>query len=184
MISEQQTTQISKRLSLILRHQPQSIGIVLDNSGWTDVGTLLGKVRIAKATLDHVVATNNKKRFAFNEDQTRIRANQGHSVAVELGYQPEKSPQTLYHGTRIDSVRSIRQTGLTKHKRHHVHLSADVATARTVGQRHGKSVVLDIDAKQMSKDHFLFYRSANGVWLTDHVAVQYIRELTNSNLEK
>ena len=182
MISEQEITRISKRLSLVLRHQPQSIGIVLDDSGWTDVAILLSKLRIDNAILGHVVATNNKKRFAFNEDQTKIRANQGHSVVVELGYQPEIPPKMLYHGTSVDSVRSIGQTGLTKQKRHHVHLSADVQTALMVGKRHGTPTVLEVDAEQMSKDQFPFYQSANGVWLTDHVPVKYIRELNVSKL--
>jgi putative RNA 2'-phosphotransferase len=181
MITEKENTRISKLLSLVLRHQPESIGIVLDENGWTDVGILLRKLTIEKTALDHVVATNSKKRFAFNEDETKIRANQGHSVEVELGYQAEKPPEVLYHGTGIGSVKAILQEGLSKQKRHHVHLSVDIETALKVGQRHGTPTVLEVNAEKMSRNNFEFYRSANGVWLTDHVPVEYIQELTVSN---
>lgn len=183
MITEKENTQISKLLSLVLRHQPEKLGIILDENGWTDVAILLRKLTIEKTDLDHVVATNSKNRFAFNDDQTKIRANQGHSVKVELGYQAEKPPKTLYHGTGIGSVKAILQRGLSKQKRHHVHLSSDIETALKVGQRHGKPTVLEVNAEQMSKNNFEFYRSANGVWLTDHVPVEYIQELTVTNPE-
>ncbi|CAN5388831.1 RNA 2'-phosphotransferase [soil metagenome] len=177
MISEKENTRISKLLSLVLRHQPETLGIVLDENGWTNVDILLRKLTIEKAALEYIVATNNKKRFAFNDDQTKIRANQGHSVEVELGYQAENPPEVLYHGTGVGSVNAILQEGLSKQKRHHVHLSADIETAFKVGQRHGKPIVLEVNAAQMSKDNFEFYRSDNGVWLTDHVPVEYIQEL-------
>ncbi|GAB3947818.1 RNA 2'-phosphotransferase [Spirosoma harenae] len=180
MISEQETTRISKRLSLILRHRPESIGILLDENGWTDVAILLNKLAISKAILSHVVATNNKKRFAFNADETKIRANQGHSVDIDLGYQTQEPPKVLYHGTGQNSVQSILKTGLQKQKRHHVHLSADIETALNVGKRHGVPVVLEVNTEQMQNDSFAFYQSTNGVWLTDHVPVKYIKELTTN----
>ncbi|WP_460972714.1 RNA 2'-phosphotransferase [Spirosoma migulaei] len=175
MISEKENTRISKLLSLVLRHRPTLLGIELDTNGWTDVDTLLSKAQIDRPTLDHVVDTNNKKRFSFNDDKTRIRANQGHSVEVELGYKAELPPKLLYHGTGSTSVTYILRMGLEKRKRHHVHLSSDSETAYKVGQRHGVPVVLEIDAEQMSKDNIEFYLSANGVWLTEQVPPKYIK---------
>jgi putative RNA 2'-phosphotransferase len=179
MISEKETTRISKFLSLVLRHKPETIGIELDENGWTDVTLLIEKMRDARTEitleiLSHVVATNSKKRFAFDETKTKIRANQGHSVEVELGYEPETPPNILYHGTAGAAVDLILQTGIEKRSRHHVHLSQDVETALKVGERRGKAVIVEVDAAQMHKDGLTFYRSENGVWLTDYVAVTYI----------
>jgi len=182
LISEKENTRISKFLSLVLRHQPQTLGLQLDENGWTNVEQLLDGMNQAGFSIDrqiliHVVETNAKKRFAFNETQDRIRANQGHSIEVELGYHPQNPPAILYHGTSIHSVTAIQQLGLTKMSRHHVHLSADVETATKVGQRKGKSVVFEVYAKQMFDQGFIFYQSDNGVWLTDRVPANFLKLL-------
>jgi putative RNA 2'-phosphotransferase len=183
MISEQENTQISKFLSLVLRHQPQHAGIELDEQGWTDVNTLIAKaqkkgVNLTPDILKYVVDTNAKKRFAFNNDLTLIRANQGHSVEVDLQYAPQIPPALLYHGTGIQSVDTILKNGLLKMQRHHVHLSADQDTAIKVGRRHGKPAVLSIDAKQMANQGHTFFQSANGIWLTEHVPANFISLIT------
>lgn len=182
MISEEENTRISKLLSLVLRHKPEAIGITLDENGWTNVDVLLNKINdsgifINADILSHVVETNAKKRFAFNNTLDKIRANQGHSIEVELGYTAKQPPTILYHGTADRFVPQIQQTGLLKMNRQHVHLSADIETAQRVGQRHGKPMVLEILAEQMFSDKFEFYMSDNGVWLTDHVPVKFLRKL-------
>ncbi|MFY7938258.1 MAG: RNA 2'-phosphotransferase [Flavobacterium sp.] len=181
MISEKQITSISKFLSLVLRHQPETIGIELDQNGWTDVETLLKKsnaygIILDNETLKHIVETNLKKRFAFNETFDRIRASQGHSVEIELGYASQKPPEILYHGTGENSVQSILNTGLEKQSRQQVHLSADLETAIKVGQRHGKPFVFKVLAEQMFNDKFEFFISDNGVWLTDNVPTKYLKQ--------
>ena len=173
---------LSKFLSLVLRHKPETIGITLDEQGWTDVGILLQKIQqggkiIDLDTLKAVVANNDKKRFAFNTDETKIRANQGHSLKVELGYTPQTPPDILYHGTVEKFLDSIFQKGLDKRKRHHVHLSAETAIATNVGKRRGKPVILKVDAQRMHQDGLLFYLSENGVWLTEKVPVKYLNYL-------
>lgn len=175
-------TNLSKLLSLILRHKPQTIGIELSKDGWTDTTVLIQKINehgypLNFETLVTIVETNNKKRFAFNEDRSKIRANQGHSLKVDLEYQPKSPPAELYHGTAEKYLDSIYETGLEKRNRLHVHLSKDVETAYKVGEGHGKPVTLKILAKQMHANGFVFYESDNGVWLTDEVPVKYIREL-------
>ena len=182
MIGEKENTKISKFLSLVLRHSPETIGIELDENGWTDVETLISRINGKGITINfdilkHVVDTNSKKRFAFNETFDKVRANQGHSVEVELGYEAKQPPTILYHGTGERSVSQIQVTGLQKMERHHVHLSADIETALKVGQRHGKPVVFEILAGQMYLAKFDFYLSDNGVWLTDHVPVSFIKQL-------
>jgi putative RNA 2'-phosphotransferase len=181
MTTEKENIRISKFLSLVLRHQPETINIQLDANGWTDIDFLLEKMNehgflINKDILRLVVETNSKKRFAVSEDGRKIRASQGHSVDVELGYQPQKPPAILYHGTAETSIASILKTGLEKRSRHHVHLSAEEATAINVGQRYGKPVVLKVHAEEMVQAGFQFYLSENGVWLTDHVPVNYISQ--------
>lgn len=181
MINEKQITSISKFLSLVLRHQPETIGIELDQNGWTDVDTLLKKsnaygIRLDNETLKHIVETNSKKRFAFNDTFDRIRASQGHSVEIELGYTSQKPPEILYHGTGEKSVQSILDTGLEKQSRQQVHLSADLETAIKVGQRHGKPFVFKVLAEQMFNDKFEFFISDNGVWLTDNVPTKYLKQ--------
>ena len=178
-MDEKTRTSLSKFLSLVLRHEPETIGLELNAQGWVAIETLLVQCSaygrdITRAMLDEVVATSPKRRFAVSDDGLMIRANQGHSVEVELGHQPSTPPEVLFHGTIASSLDSIRSEGLTRMKRHHVHLSPDAQTARTVGARRGKPVVLRIAARQMHGDGFLFYLSANGVWLTDHVPPQYI----------
>jgi putative RNA 2'-phosphotransferase len=184
MLSEKEATRISKFLSLVLRHQPELIGLNLDEQGWTPVPELLEKLRQQNIVIDHtalqqIVATNNKKRFAFNEDQTQIRASQGHSVGVSLDYHPTIPPAVLYHGTAEKNLPSILQHGLKKQSRHHVHLSADKETAVNVGRRHGKPVVLEVKAADMHRDGCQFFVSANGVWLTDQVLPNYLQVSTN-----
>lgn len=171
---------ISKFLSLVLRHKPGEIGITLDDGGWVEVEILLAAAQqhgteITRELLVEVVNTNDKKRFAFSENGLKIRASQGHSIDVELDYTPVTPPEILYHGTATRFLESIKAQGLLKGSRHHVHLSADEMTAAKVGARHGKPVVLIIEASRMQADGFLFYQSANGVWLTNHIAPQYIR---------
>lgn len=162
MINEKQLKQLSKFLSLVLRHQPGTIGITLDQNGWTDVDELLEKannrgIKLNRETLDHIVATNTKKRFAFNDSLDKIRASQGHSVEIELGYQSQKPPEILYHGTAESYVQSILETGIEKRNRHHVHLSSDMETAIQVGQRHGRPFVFKVLAGQMYSDNFKFF---------------------------
>lgn len=181
MISEKESTRISKFLSLVLRHKPETIGIQLDENGWVTVDMLLKQLGthghpVSKEILDHVVATNTKKRFAYNDDETKIRANQGHSVEVDLNYTPLQPPAILYHGTAERSLESIFKTGLEKKNRHHVHLSTDVSTALAVGSRYGKPVLLTVAAGEMYTDGYNFYVSDNNVWLTDHVPVKYLKQ--------
>lgn len=187
MISDKEATRISKFLSLVLRHQPETIGITLDDNGWADVNTLLQQINahgtaINHDVLEHIVATNSKKRFAFDETHTRIRASQGHSISVDLAYTPVQPPEILYHGTASQYLASILKTGLEKRNRQHVHLSADIITATKVGQRHGKPKVLAIYTKRMYQDGYNFYLSDNGVWLTDHVPAQYIQANEQTSL--
>ncbi|MGB2571537.1 RNA 2'-phosphotransferase [Micromonospora citrea] len=169
---------VSKRMSLALRHQPGKFGLVPDRAGWVAVDDLLAAMRIDRVDLDAVVAGNDKQRFAVRRDADgteRIRASQGHSIPVDLGLEPSPPPARLYHGTGAAALDSIRATGLHRGGRHHVHLSPDEATARRVGaRRSGAVVVLTVDAAAMARDGHVFYRSANGVWLTDAVPPAYL----------
>ncbi len=172
-------TRISKFLSLVLRHRPEKIGLELDPQGWAEVNPLIDKLNahglmVSRKILEEVVATNPKKRFALNDDQTKIRANQGHSIQIDHGFKPTEPPEILYHGTAQKFLKSILATGIQKRNRHHVHLSADLDTATNVGQRHGKVVILHVRALEMHKAGAEFYLSENGVWLTDEVKVAYI----------
>ena len=174
---------LSKFLSLILRHRPHIIGISLTEKGWTDTQTLIERMNANGRTIDMetlctIVETNDKKRYAFNEDKSLIRANQGHSVKVNLGYQEKTPPTTLYHGTAKKNLDSIFKTGIVKRNRHQVHLSSTKETAIKVGQRHGKPVVLIVLSEEMHKEGFTFYESDNGVWLTDHVPVKFLATFT------
>ena len=178
-MNAKETVKTSKFLSLILRHEPERVGIKLDSAGWVSVDELLEAVNrhgilLTLEELKEVVATNDKKRFAFSEDGLKIRASQGHSVEVELKYQPEVPPKFLYHGTPEKFVASIRATGLNKGERHGVHLSPDAATATKVGQRRGRAVVLKIRAGVMHRAGHVFRRSANNVWLVDFVPAEFI----------
>ena len=171
--------QISKLLSLVLRHNPARLGITLDEQGWTSVDFLLEQLqkngkKVDLQTLELVVETNDKKRFAFNTDKTKIRASQGHSVKIDVGYSPTTPPEMLYHGTASRFVNSIRKEGLHSGNRQHVHLSVDVATATNVGTRHGVPVILMIAAAKMCQAGYHFFISDNGVWLTEKVPLEYI----------
>ncbi len=165
----------SRFLSLILRHRPETVGITLDEHGWADVEQLIAGIRAVRPfdrdMLEEIVANNNKQRFAFNEDRTKIRANQGHSVQVDVELQAQEPPEILYHGTGRKYVDSILREGLLPRTRLYIHLSADRETAVQVGSRHGQPVVLTVQAGQMHRDGHVFYRSANGVWLTKAVPV-------------
>lgn len=178
-MSPKDTIRISKFLSLILRHEPDRVGLELDSAGWVGVTELLEAVNrhgvaLTLEQLKQVVETNDKKRFAFSQDGKRIRASQGHSIEVDLRYAPTLPPDFLYHGTPERFVDSIRRSGLNKGQRHHVHLSPDPETATKVGQRRGHPVVLRIRAGEMHRLGHLFYRSANNVWLVEHVPSQFI----------
>lgn len=175
---ERNKQKLSKFLSFILRHKPQEIGLRLDEQGWADVDELL---RCAKAhgraldrdVLREIVATNDKQRFAFSHDELRIKANQGHSIKIDLALEPITPPELLYHGTASRYMKQINQQGLLPSGRHHVHLSADYQTAISVGTRHGIPVVLVIKAGLMHTDGIEFFQSANGVWLTARVEPGY-----------
>ena len=170
---------VSKFLSLVLRHQPAKVGVTLDREGWVSVSRLLEALaahglRLSPDELREVVSANDKQRFAFSPDGLSVRASQGHSVKVELGYEPSEPPPTLYHGTAERSLPSIRRQGLLRGRRHHVHLSEQEATAAAVGRRYGRPVILSIASGAMHADGHPFFRSANGVWLTEHVPARYI----------
>ncbi|KAA3437679.1 RNA 2'-phosphotransferase [Rufibacter hautae] len=172
---------ISKLLSLVLRHQPEKIGITLDQNGWAQVEELLAKLQQKRMTVDlvqlkRVVETNNKQRFSFNPDQTKIRANQGHSVLVDVGLPPATPPEFLYHGTSVNNAAHILKDGVKKQSRLHVHLSSDLSTALQVGSRHGKPYVFTVLSGQMHLKVISFYLSENNVWLTDYVAPAYLQE--------
>ena len=168
---------LSKRLSSVLRHRPDSAGLTLDAAGWVDVDDLLVALGMTRAQLDEVVAGNDKRRFALDGSGTRIRASQGHSVPVDLGYAPARPPAELFHGTVERVLPRILAEGLRPGARHAVHLSPDVGTARAVGARRGPPVVLRVDAAAMAADGAAFARSANGVWLVDAVPPAYLAVL-------
>lgn len=167
---------LSKFLSLVLRHEPERLGLRLDSAGWIGVDELLAacagdQVPLTRVRLEQIVVSSEKQRFAFNETKTRIRANQGHSVKVDLGYVPQPPPELLYHGTVEIFLASIRERGLLKGERHHVHLSGDKATAWQVGSRRGSPIILAVKAGAMHRAGHQFFRSANGVWLVEQVPV-------------
>jgi putative RNA 2'-phosphotransferase len=171
---------ISKFLSLVLRHKPETIGLYLDQGGWARVDELIvasnrSGVPLDEGLLREVVEQNDKQRFAFSDDGLRIRASQGHSIPVELGLEPLVPPEFLYHGTATRFLQSIRRQGLAPGRRNQVHLSPDERTAVRVGQRHGNPVVLTVQAGRMYANGFTFYLSANGVWLTERVPAEYIK---------
>lgn len=178
-MTEKEIIRTSRFLSLILRHEPERVGLKLDNAGWVAVSELLQAINqhgfpLTPDQLEQVVATNDKKRFSFSEDGLRIRASQGHSVEVDLRYDSQVPPEFLYHGTPERFIESIRATGLNKGRRHHVHLSPDPATATKVGQRRGRPIVLKIRAGEMHRAGHVFCPSANNVWLVDCVPPHFI----------
>ncbi len=170
----------SKFLSLVLRHRPEKIGICLDDQGWIEIDELMAAAnrfgrKLTRPLLERVVRENDKQRFAISFDGKRIRANQGHSLAVDLGLQPLEPPELLYHGTVAKFLGSIRAAGLVRGTRQYVHLSPDLETARRVGQRRGQPVILVVEAGRMWREGHLFYRSDNGVWLAEGVPTEYLR---------
>jgi putative RNA 2'-phosphotransferase len=186
-------TSVSRLLSKILRHEPDLVGVKLDAQGWVDVDVLLSAIaragrkrgaekrlrkmpEVSRELLEQVVANNDKQRFSFSEDGKRIRAVQGHSVEIELGHEVVEPPPVLYHGTATRFLAAILSEGLDKRSRHAVHLSATVETAINVGSRHGRPVVLVVDAAAMHHAGFAFSRSDNGVWLVDSVPPQFLRQ--------
>jgi putative RNA 2'-phosphotransferase len=173
---------VSKRLSFVLRHRPDSVGLALDAAGWADVGALLAALAahglpLTRADLDRVVAGNDKRRFAYDDSGTHIRASQGHSVPVALGYAPERPPDVLFHGTPVANLPAVLAEGLRPGRRHAVHLSVDEGTARTVGERRGRAAVLRVDAAGLAAAGAVFTRSANGVWLVDAVPPAHLAVL-------
>ena len=172
----------SKFIALILRHRPETIGIALDEHGWAKVDELIdginatGNHQVTKELLEVIVRTDEKQRYAFNEDHTLIRANQGHSVSVDVELKEMEPPPVLYHGTGEKYADSIDRQGLIPKTRLYVHLSADMETAHKVGSRHGKPVIYRVDCQRMAVDGFVFYRSVNGVWLTWEVLPKYLQK--------
>lgn len=170
---------LSKFLAYVLRHRPDEIGLEPDEQGWVPIDILLQQLAerfpgIDRAQLDYVVATNSKKRFAYDAALQKIRASQGHSIEVQLDYVPMEPPTVLFHGTGQGYLADILEQGLQKKSRHHVHLSQSVMAALEVGRRHGRAVVLKVHSGKMHEAGYTFYISANDVWLTDHVPVEFI----------
>ena len=181
-MDEARLVKISKYLSKHLRHDPDGLGLTLAPGGWVGVDDLLAalarrRFRLSRVELEEVVAQNSKQRFSFDSTCTLIRANQGHSVEVDLQLSPATPPAVLYHGTGHQTADLVVSVGLDKMRRHHVHLSADPETARTVGARHGRPIIFVVDAAAMAQAGYLFYRSDNGVWLTDAVPPAFLRLL-------
>ncbi len=178
-MKKEEQVKISKFLCLVLRHRPGLIGVSLDRNGWADTAGLLEKMRrkgheLSMEELKEVVLHNDKKRFAFSADGARIRASQGHTIEVDLELEEKTPPAVLYHGTSEKYLASILEEGIGKGERHHVHLSTDTVTALQVGSRHGNPVVLSIRSLEMYESGFRFYISENHIWLTDHVAPEFI----------
>ncbi len=183
-IDKTRQNKISKYLSKHLRHNPERIGLTLAPGGWVGVDELLSacaahQFRFSHAELEEVVTGSDKQRFSFDKTKTLIRANQGHSVEVDLQLEPQIPPDVLYHGTGEKSVSTILESGLLKMARHHVHLSENIETAHRVGMRHGRPVVFAADAATMQQAGFVFYCSDNRVWLVDEVPAQYLKTIFN-----
>lgn len=181
-MNEKHKTKISKFLSLILRHKPEEVGLSLEENGWVKVADLQKVCAdygmfFTLQELEEVVATNDKKRFSFNETKTKIRASQGHSLEVEIEFERKIPPEILYHGTAEKYLSAIFASGLQKMNRHHVHLSADKETARKVGARHGKPIIFEIKTATMIAEGFDFFVSANGVWLVAEVPPKFLEIL-------
>lgn len=181
-MSKSNLTTASKFLSLILRHKPDAINLTLDAEGWALISELIDKAKpqiaLSKGLIEQIVSTSDKQRFKISDDGLMIRANQGHSVKVDLKLSPKQPPTVLYHGTATRFLDSIKQNGLKPGQRHHVHLSTDVDTAAAVGKRYGKVIILEINAEAMHKQGCRFFLSDNKVWLVDHVPPQYLKEVS------
>lgn len=175
-------TELSRYMCLILRHHPEVIGITLDEHGWADVEELIAGIAEKKnknfnrEMLEEIVRTDDKQRYAFSEDRTKIRANQGHSIPVDVELEKKEPPEILYHGTGEKYVESIDATGLISKNRLYVHLSGDVETAENVGKRHGAPVIYRVHSGRMYRDGYEFFLSRNGVWLTKRVPVEYLEK--------
>jgi putative RNA 2'-phosphotransferase len=175
---------LSVFISLVLRHKPETAGITLDEHGWANVEELLRGInetgrKINMEILENIVATDNKQRYSFNEDKTLIRANQGHSIPVDVGLKEQNPPEILYHGTSTRFLNSILNDGLKPMNRLYVHLSKDIETAWKVGKRHGDPVILKINSRDMYKDGYKFYLSENGVWLIEKVDAKYFEVMND-----
>ena len=181
--SDKQLKNTSKFISLVLRHKPETIGIALDEHGWADVSELINGINRSEGhtldmgLLEEIVRTDEKQRYSFNEEHTLIRANQGHSIPVDVELEEKIPPDILWHGTGEKYVSSIDAQGLISKSRLYVHLSSDMETARKVGSRHGKPVIYEIDCRGMAKDGYHFFLSANHIWLTKEVPVRYLKKL-------
>ena len=176
-IMENNLERTSRFISLILRHIPETIGIELDEHGWANVDGLLKGVNIDFDTLEKIVNEDEKGRYSFNEDKTKIRANQGHSIDVDVGLEVKTPPDILYHGTATKYEKSINSIGLQPKTRLYVHMTEDLEVAKITGMRHGKLIVYQIDAKKMNNDGILFYKSVNNVWLTKDVETKYLKRI-------
>jgi putative RNA 2'-phosphotransferase len=181
-MNREQQKRISKRLSLHLRHEPETLGLTLEPGGWVKVDDLIKgfsktHFKITREQLETVVKENDKQRFSFDETGTKILANQGHSAEVDLQLEPQTPPDVLYHGTAQNVSEDILRDGLKRMARHHVHLSTDKEMMLKVGQRHGKPVLLKVRAKEMLEAGHKFYLSANGVWLTDEVPAEFLERI-------
>lgn len=186
---EKSDKNISKRLSKVLRHAPEAMGLTLGDGGWANVADVLAGFerqgrQVSRDDLQRVVDTNDKKRFTLSDDRNRIRAAQGHSVTVDLGLVPVTPPTVLYHGTAVANLENIRAEGLMPQSRQHVHLSQDRETATRVGMRHGKPHILNLDCFKMHAEGYEFFQSDNGVWLTAFVPPEFIRGFANSHPQK
>ena len=175
-------TNLSRYMSLILRHKPEVIGISLDEHGWANVDELIAGIAqnnpgFNMDILKEIVRTDGKQRYSFSADETLIRANQGHSIPVDVELEEKEPPEYLYHGTGEKYVSSINEIGLIPKSRLYVHLSQDTETATKVGKRHGKEVIYQVAAGQMYRDGYPFFLSVNGVWLTKQVPIQYLELL-------
>jgi putative RNA 2'-phosphotransferase len=176
--------QTSKFLSMVLRHRPEVIHLNMDNNGWVDIDELINNankyknMRLTKETLMEVVKNNDKQRFIMDNEKNKIRANQGHSISIDLALEPQTPPDELYHGTAVRFLKSIMETGIKPMSRQYVHLSRTAEIAETVGKRHGKPVVLKINTKAMYEKGYKFYLSENKIWLVDYVPTEYIKNGT------
>ena len=173
---------ISRYISLILRHKPEAIGITLDEHGWANVNELIKGININIEILEHIVSTDDKQRYSFNDDKTLIRANQGHSIPVDVELEEIQPPKYLYHGTGKKYKDSIIEDGLIPKSRLYVHLSSDIDTSINVGKRHGDVIVFRINSLKMFNDGYKFYISKNGVWLTKHVPTVYLKEVLKDEI--
>ena len=187
-MNEKERINLSKFLAYILRHNPSAVGISLDERGWADVDELIKGINatgrsIDRDLLEQIVREDKKGRYSFNEDKSKIRANQGHSVSVEVEMDERVPPDILYHGTAKRFLESIKEHGILRRSRNFVHLSGDIKTAFVTGSRHGEPVVLAIGTKEMAAEGYRFYLSANGVWQSSDIPWKYVKRIIDKNEE-